>query len=101
MLVESTGLDSFVLIHINRAIGGFFLLAGIARFIGGISFPNKATFNCAVLSFVVEVVFHAIEVYRGTMTLQDTRPVFIICGVGTLALLLSAPSSKSTAAKRS
>jgi hypothetical protein len=65
-------------------VGCFFLLCGIARFHGGLHIHEKGAYRVALWSFIVEVIFHASEVYRGTILLKDTAHVFVICGVAIL-----------------
>jgi hypothetical protein len=41
----------------------------------------KGAYRVALWAFIVEVVFHAIEVWRGTMALADTAGVLGACAV--------------------
>lgn len=85
------------------------VLCGIARFHGGLNITEKGAYRVCLWSFIMEIAFHAFEVtvavsgltsyllsglnshilipsrpvyqvHKGTLPLQDTKIVFIICG---------------------
>lgn len=65
-----------------RLIGSFFLMAGIARLHGASNIKEKGAYRIALWSWLIEMLFHGIEIYHGQYELQDPKikPVFVLCG---------------------
>ena len=80
-----------------RLIGAFFLILGLARLHGGLFIEEKGAYRLATISWFIEILFYATEVYFGTLDLNKHKvlPIFVICGAMALWSILVYPNNNA------
>ena len=85
-----------------RLFGSFALLFGLCRLHGALHIREKGAYRMALWSLIVELVHIGLEIHHGALDVQRhaLAPVFVICGLFVLWMVLAYKTALYPAEKR-